>query len=119
MEAGLGATFVATAGDALVGELSLHRGEGGVVVLGMLVARDWRRKGIGSRLVEAAIAWAQARPEIVRIDLAVFTHNRPALLLYLKHGFHRERLPCRDAFPRANGDKWDAIIMRREFKRKP
>jgi ribosomal protein S18 acetylase RimI-like enzyme len=77
--------------------------------LGMLVRGDRRGQGIGDALVRACVAWAEGRGarEVV---LHVFPHNTPAIALYRKHGFE-ERAVLRGAYPRRNGERWDAIRM--------
>ena len=61
---------------------ALHR-----ATLGMGVEDRFRRKGIGNRLMNVALAWAEAEPEIAWIDLGVFSDNRAALRLYDRHNF--------------------------------
>ena len=56
-------------------------------MLGMGVHRLHRRRGLGARLVDTAIAWARAEPGIDWIDLEVFADNVPAVELYLRAGF--------------------------------
>ncbi len=77
--------------------------------LGMLVRADRRGEGIGDALVRACVAWAEGRGarEVV---LHVFPHNGPALALYRKYGFE-ERALLRGAYPRRNGERWDAVRM--------
>ena len=57
--------------------------------LGMGVHKDLRRRGIGQRLVDQAIAKAKQQ-EIERIELEVFASNVPAIHLYTKVGFEVE-----------------------------
>jgi ribosomal protein S18 acetylase RimI-like enzyme len=54
---------------------------------GMSVARDWRGKGLGRRLLEAAIAETRAWPGFCRLELEVFPHNAAAIRLYESSGF--------------------------------
>jgi ribosomal protein S18 acetylase RimI-like enzyme len=61
-------------------EVSQHVG-----VLGMGVLREWRRQGIGRRLIEAALAAAAGRFE--QVDLDVYAGNPAALALYRNVGF--------------------------------
>jgi ribosomal-protein-alanine N-acetyltransferase len=111
------ASFVACDGDAIVGEVSLWPAQAGVLVLGMAVALERRRRGIGCALVEAALAWARERRGVKCVELAVYPHNDAARALYRKCGFvefgRRE-----GAVPRKNGEAWDVILMRRELRRK-
>jgi len=77
--------------------------------LGMLVRAERRGQGVGDALVRACVAWAEGRGarEVV---LHVFPHNAAAIALYEKHGFVDQGL-LRAAYPRRNGERWDAIRM--------
>jgi len=77
--------------------------------LGMLVRAARRGQGVGDALVHACVAWASGRGarEVV---LHVFPHNAAAIELYRKHGF-QDRGLLRGAYPRRNGERWDAIRM--------
>src|SRR5262249_49359918 len=57
-------------------------------MLGMGVHRDARRSGVGMRLLDAAIAWAEGQG-LEWIDLEVLSANVPAVALYRKRGFVR------------------------------
>jgi RimJ/RimL family protein N-acetyltransferase len=78
-------------------------------VLGITVARGWRGQGIGRRLIEQAIAWAQETCIITRIELHVFARNRGAIHLYETCGFQvegtRRRAVLRD------GEYLDDLVM--------
>jgi ribosomal protein S18 acetylase RimI-like enzyme len=54
--------------------------------LGIGVRKDYRRRGIGKRLIERTIARAKEKG-LERIELEVFASNRPAIRLYEKVGF--------------------------------
>ena len=56
-------------------------------MLGMGVHRDYRRQGLGARLVDAAMAWARNEAGIDWVDLEVLSVNRPARDLYERAGF--------------------------------
>lgn len=60
-------------------------------VLGMGVIRDYRGKGIGRALIQAALAAARTGG-IRRIDLTVRVDNEPARRLYESAGFATEGL---------------------------
>ena len=91
-EAG-GIIFVATSNERIVGLLNFHRDKrpqashGGQ--LGMSVAGDHRRQGVGRALLEALIAWARSNA-VTRIELEVFEFNVPAIRLYEQMGFQIE-----------------------------
>jgi ribosomal protein S18 acetylase RimI-like enzyme len=58
-----------------------HRGR-----LGMGVHKDFRKRGIGTRLINEAIGKAKEKG-LERIELEVFASNTPAIKLYEKAGF--------------------------------
>ena len=60
---------------------SAHR-----VLLGMGVHRAARQRGLGTRLVDTALAWAEGEA-FDWIDLEVLSVNQPARLLYARCGF--------------------------------
>lgn len=64
-------------------------GFGHVGQLGMGVLDGWRRLGIGSALLDTALAACPARG-FTRIELEVYAHNTPALALYRRFGFTEE-----------------------------
>lgn len=56
-------------------------------LLGMGVHRDFRRQGLGQRLLATALAWARAQDTIDWVDLEVISSNLPARRLYERSGF--------------------------------
>ncbi|WP_322081819.1 GNAT family N-acetyltransferase [Burkholderia sp. BCC1972] len=58
--------------------------------LGMMVDAARHGRGIGSRLLAAAIDLAENWLNLTRLELTVFTDNRAAIALYEKHGFRIE-----------------------------
>ncbi len=50
----------------------------------------FRRQGVGSALLGAAVEWAQNNPALDKISLAVFANNGGALALYRQMGFIEE-----------------------------
>jgi RimJ/RimL family protein N-acetyltransferase len=107
------AVYVAERDDgALVGRLSVgrdpHPASAHVADVGLMVAIDARRQGVGTALLQAAVDWA--REEGVRkLELHVFPWNAAAIALYDRFGFEREGL--RKAHYRRGGEYVDAILM--------
>ena len=102
--------LVADAVGDIVGSLSADEVRGRVV-LGMMVAREWRSRGIGGKLLAECLAWAKTRGAH-KLSLEVWPHNTAAIALYKRHGFAIEgRL--RRHYRRQNGELWDALIMGR------
>ncbi len=104
-----GKSFVAVAGDQVIGLVRVKPSQHGFGDLAMLVDRDWRGRGAGSALVRAAIGWARGQG-LHKLSLEVFAHNEAAIALYRKSGFVEEgRRPGQ--YRRASGELWDSIIM--------
>jgi RimJ/RimL family protein N-acetyltransferase len=106
------AVFVAEAGGRIVARLSLardqHPASHHVADLGLMVAAGARRQGVGSALLEKAVAWAR-ESGVRKLELHVFPHNEPAIRLYEQFGFDREGY--RRAHYRRGSDYVDAILM--------
>jgi L-phenylalanine/L-methionine N-acetyltransferase len=106
------AVYVAVADDVIVGRLSVardpHPASRHVADLGLMVAAGHRRKGIGRRLLEQAVAWAGSS-DVTKLELHVFPWNEPAIELYEGFGFRREGYRVRH-YVRA-GEEVDAILM--------
>jgi RimJ/RimL family protein N-acetyltransferase len=114
------AVYVAEAGGAIVGRLSLardtHPASFHVADLGLMVAASHRRRGIGTALLAAAVAWARA-VGVEKLELHVFPHNEPAIALYEHFGFEREGYR-RGQYRRA-GELLDAVLMAYWVGREP
>jgi RimJ/RimL family protein N-acetyltransferase len=86
--------LLAESAGRVVGELSCKGGTRRAfrhaATLGMSVSPEWRGRGIGSRLMSAAVEWARSAAEIARLELFVFAGNAPAIALYQKFGFVEE-----------------------------
>ena len=61
-----------------------------VRVLGMLVVDGYREMGVGTKLMEHALRWAEAKKGVEKVSLGVFSENKRALRLYEKFGFKVE-----------------------------
>ena len=87
------ASYVAVDGDRVIGSLSVDRAEHPVTrhvaSIGMMVAPSWRGRGVGSALMEAAIAWGR-QAGVEKLELAVYPDNDAAHALYAKFGFREE-----------------------------
>lgn len=102
-------TFVAVVAGEVVGVIFVIESAFGFGEIGMFVAADWRGRGVGTSLVEAAVEWAKACP-LHKLTLSVFPHNEAAIGLYRKFGFVEEgRHPHH--VRRANGELWDLVDM--------
>ena len=106
------AVFVAEDGPRIVGRLSLsrdpHPASRHVADLGLMVAETHRRQGVGTMLLERAVAWAR-EASVRKLELHVFPWNTPAILLYETYGFVHEGRR-RGHYRRDDADV-DALLM--------
>jgi RimJ/RimL family protein N-acetyltransferase len=112
LESDAGAMFVAEDDGNIVGSASVTwagRCGSGVLDLGMTVAPERRREGIGAGLLDACIAFARSAGAH-KITLQVWPHNDAARALYRKYGFEEEGY-LRRHWRRRNGELWDAVVM--------
>lgn len=86
-----------------------------VVGLGIDVDQEHRNQGIGEALLTRMMDWAQQHDVIRRVELTVFTLNRRAINLYLKHDFVIEGLSKEAYFK--DGRYIDAYTMARLFRK--
>jgi RimJ/RimL family protein N-acetyltransferase len=110
------AVFVAERDDgALVGRLSVgrdpHPASTHVADVGLMVALDARRQGVGTALMRAAVDWAR-ETGVHKLELHVFPWNEAAIALYEAFGFEREGY--RKRHYRRGGELVDAILMAHE-----
>ena len=111
------AVFVAEREDGtLVGRLSVgrdpHPASAHVADVGLMVALDARRQGVGTALLQAAVGWAR-EAGIRKLELHVFPWNDAAISLYEAFGFEREGF--RKGHYRRGGEFVDAILMAYEI----
>jgi len=107
------AVYVAERDDGtLVGRLSVgrdpHPASTHVADVGLMVAFDARRQGVGTALLQAAVEWGRAAG-VRKLELHVFPWNEAAISLYEAFGFEREGY--RKRHYRRGGDFVDAILM--------
>lgn len=106
------AVFVAEDDGSVVARLSLardaHPASRHVADLGLMVAAAYRRRGIGTRLLEEAVGWARMSG-VLKLELHVFPWNEPAIALYEAFGFEREGY--RKSHYSRDGEYLDAILM--------
>lgn len=111
------AVLVADDDGAIVGRLSiardLHPASEHVGDVGLMVARDYRRRGVGKALMEGAEEWARS-VGIRKLELHVFPHNEPAIALYEGLGYEREGFRWRHY--RRGSEFVDAILMAKELE---
>ena len=94
----------------MVGQISVQPSGHGYAEIGMLVAREWRGRGVGSALMAAAIEWARGRGDIHKLSLGVFAHNAAAIALYEKFGFVEEGRRVKH-YRRRSGELLDSVEM--------
>jgi RimJ/RimL family protein N-acetyltransferase len=110
------AVFVAEAPEGIVGRLSIardpHPASAHVADVGLMVAKEHRRRGVGVALMKAAEEWA-AGVGVRKIELHVFPHNSAAIALYERLGYEREGFRRRHY--RRGAEFLDAILMAKEL----
>jgi ribosomal protein S18 acetylase RimI-like enzyme len=79
----------------------------------MSVLSDYRQRGVGKKLIQAALIFAQKF--LVRVELTVAVTNQPAINLYLQSGFKKEGVLRKNCV--ASDGYVDEIIM--SFLSKP
>lgn len=114
------AVLVATDDERIVARLSLardpHPASAHVADLGVMVAASYRRRGVGTALLEAAVGWAR-HVDVRKLELHVFVWNEPAIRLYEGFGFEREGL--RRGHYLRDGQPVDALLMAYHLPREP
>ena len=100
---GLSAVFVADIGDEIAGMCSVQTlistAEGGPVGLleDLIVRKDLRGNGIGTRLLSEIFLWCETK-NISRVQLLRDIENRAAEMYYGKNGWSSTKLVCMRKF---------------------
>ncbi len=81
--------------------------------LGMGVVEDRRGQGIGSKLFEHTLSYAQANNGIEKIELEVFESNKVAIELYEKYGFTYEGR--REKSRKLDGEYDNIVLMGKQL----
>jgi ribosomal protein S18 acetylase RimI-like enzyme len=85
--------LVAVSNDRIVGWCDIVPKEGPgfshVGTLGVGVLKDWRRRGLGRKLIEECLALARAS-NLEKVELVVYSDNLVAIRLYESVGFTHE-----------------------------
>ena len=107
------AVFVAEDDGLVVARLSLardpHPASRHVADLGLMVEAGHRRQGVGTALLEEAVAWART-VGVRKLELHVFPWNEAGVALYEAVGFEREGYR-KQHYRRGDGEYVDAILM--------
>lgn len=110
------AVLVAEVPEEIVGRLSIardpHPASRHVADVGVMIAREHRRRGAGRALMIAAEEWAQS-VGISKIELHVFPYNTAAIALYERLGYEREGVRRRHY--RRGAELVDAVLMAKEL----
>ena len=88
--------IVATAGGTAVGCLAALQADGGkrtetahLLHLGLHLREEFRGQGIGTRLLDYAVAWAVEKG-FKKLEANIFTTNKNSLIMFKKAGFVEE-----------------------------
>jgi RimJ/RimL family protein N-acetyltransferase len=76
--------------------------------LAISVRPEWRNQGVGTRLMQAALAWAR-ETGLKRIELEVFARNARAIHVYEQCGFQHEGMRRRAVY--RYGQYHDLLMM--------
>jgi ribosomal protein S18 acetylase RimI-like enzyme len=67
-----------------------HHDEGVGEIRRLRVKEDWRRRGIGSKLIETAVKFCHDH-QYLKVTLDTFVEREPAIKLFEKFRFHHSR----------------------------
>lgn len=103
--------WMAQHGGDLIGhaQLGFDWRNGNATLARVAVAPSVRGRGLAHPMLEPVVDAAFAHPKIERLELNVYSFNKPALRVYESLGFQREGL--RRASARVGSERWDTVIM--------
>jgi RimJ/RimL family protein N-acetyltransferase len=113
LETGRNAIFVSTADEQVVGSLHVicdPNGDDGIGEVRLNVHADWRGRGAGRAMLDAAEAWARAAG-YRKLWLRVFAPNTGTIALYERAGYEHEGLQRAQTRDHASGAIWDVVLM--------
>lgn len=79
---------------------------------GVAVHPQYSGRGLGGRLMNAVVAFAEERG-FKRIELSVATHNEKAIQLYRNAGFEKEGVLRKFTYLASKNEYWDEMMMAR------
>lgn len=94
----------------VVGDGGFHTTNAGHAELFMALLPEHRGVGLGTRLLDDALAWARRQPALHKATLQVWPTNERAIALYRRFGFLVEGYRHQH-WRRADGELWDVIEM--------
>ena len=98
-------------GVASLGVLGPSLRQAHVRALGLAVAADRQRRGIGARLMTELLHWADGWAQVWRIELRVYADHAGAIALYRRFGFEQEGVLRADSL--RDGRYVDTLLMAR------
>lgn len=118
IEKGERVQLVPEVGEKVVGSASVKKGKYGATEhtgrLALALKKEFRGKGLGSKLMELIISEAKDKLDIEILSLEVFENNQAAINLYKKFGFERSG-KIKDGL-KEDGEYRDKIIMERDLR---
>lgn len=107
--------WVAVNDGEIIGSMEIRRGEfiknKHIGVVGLILLKRWRGRGLGSRLFKILVEWAEDDPCIEILELEVYGDNLREIALYRKFGFVKEGY-SRKYLKMRDGTYEDKLTMR-------
>jgi RimJ/RimL family protein N-acetyltransferase len=106
--------WVAYDGSRMVGQISVRGGgylrRQHVGQIEMFIHKEYRKQGLGRRLLKSAIDWCKENSILRKIELSVFADNESAISLYRYLGFIEEGR-IQDSFLEVDNRLRDNVLM--------